>query len=211
MPINDYTSLKAAVTNWMTRSDLSGEAADCISLAEAALNRELNPVETDVAIVGVVNSRRIDIASTSCVEPIALFLAQAGEDEIEMTMKTDGTFPYRNSSGMPSVYSLDGNYIDFDCPVDQAYPFRFRIRQKFALSDSASTNWLLTEHPDVYLAAVMVWGGLFIQDDPTASRWASVLNSGIPSVRNIIAQRKRALASVDPMLQPRYSSGRVWC
>jgi hypothetical protein len=209
MAITNYATLKTAVTDWMTRSDLSGQAADCIALAEAALNRELDPVETDVTITGVVNSRRIDIASTSCVAPIALFLAQTGEDEIEMTMKTDGTFPYLDSSGMPRFFALDGINIDFDRPLDQAYPFRFRIKQKFALSDTAPTNWLLTEHPDVYLAAAMVWGGLFIQDDPTASRWASLLNSGIPSVRNAIAQRKRAVGSVDPALQPRYGSGRV--
>jgi hypothetical protein len=71
----------------------------------------------------------------------------------------------------------------------------------------------LTNHPDVYLAAVLVWGGVFIQDDPTASRWVSILSNGIPSVRNIIAQGKRALLSVDPVLAPsrnRSNGARVW-
>jgi hypothetical protein len=213
MAISNYTELKASVGNWMTRTDLAGEAAEFISLAEAALNRELDPVETDVALTGTISSRRIDIASTSCVEPIALFLAEAGCDEIELTPRTDGTFPYTVTADRPSVWAIDGANIDFDCPLDKAYPFRFRLRQRFALSDAQPTNWLLTNHPDVYLAAVLVWGGVFIQDDPTASRWVSILSNGIPSVRNIIAQGKRALLSVDPVLAPsrnRSNGARVW-
>lgn len=202
MAITDYAGLKTAVSNWMARSDVSGDAADFITLAEAALNRELDPVETDTTLTGVANSRRIDIASTSCVEPIALFLAEAGCDEIEITPKVDGTFPYLDSSGKPRYWAVDGTNIDFDRPLDAAYPFRFRLKQRFALSDAATTNWLLTNHPDVYLAASLVWGGLFTQNDPAASRWMTVLSSGIPSVAHTISQSKRALATVDPMLQP---------
>lgn len=197
MPINDFPSLKTAVSNWMSRGDVAGEADDFISLGEAALNRELNPVEIDVTLTGVANSRSIDIAGQSCVEPIALFLAETGLDEVPLTPKTDGTFPYLNSSGRPRFWAIDGTNIDFDRPLDQAYPFRFRFRQRFALSETAPTNWLLTNHPDVYLAAVLVWGGVFIQDDVAASRWMTILNTALPSVRNTIAQSKRALATMD--------------
>lgn len=134
------------------------------------------------------------------VAPIALFLAETGCDEVLLTPKTDGTFPYLDQSGKPRYWAIDGDNIDFDRKLDQAYPFRFRIKQRFALSDAATTNWLLTNHPDVYLAAVLVWGGFFIQDDAAASRWATVLGQGLKSVSSAIAQRKRALATVDPML-----------
>lgn len=203
MAISTYDDLKTAVTTWMTRDDLAGSAADYITLAEAALNRELNPVETDVTLTGTLDSRRIDISAQSCVEPIALFLAQSGYDEIEITRKEDGTFPYLITSGYPRFWSIDGTNIDFDCPLDQAYPFRFRLRQRFALSDAVPTNWLLTNHPDVYLAAVLVWGGLFIRNDSAMTRWASILNSAIPSVRNIIAQSNRGTLTVDPALMRR--------
>lgn len=203
MPITNYTELKSAVTTWMTRGDVAGQAADCITLAEAALNRELNPVEVDATLAGVLDSRSIDISSLAMVDPIALFLADTGRNEVEITMKDQGTFPYRVSSAYPRFWSIDGTNIDFDCPLGQAYPFRFRYRQRFALSDASPTNWLLTNHPDVYLAASIVWGGVFIQDDPTMARWASILNSALPSVRSTIAQSKRAIASVDTALMSR--------
>lgn len=197
MKIVDYASLKTAVGNWMTRTDVVGEAEDFIALGEAGLNRELNPVEVDVALTGVAGSRSIDISSQNMVEPIALFLAVPDCDEVLITPKTDGTFPYLNSSGRPSFWAIDGSNIDFDRPLDQAYPFRFRIRQRFCLSNANPTNWLLTNHPDLYLSASIVWGGFFIQDDAAAARWATILNTALPSVRNIIAQSKRAVSTMD--------------
>lgn len=199
MAISTYAELKTAIANWMARSDLTGEVADFITLGEAALNRELPAVETDGTLTGVVDSRRIDISALSLVAPIALYIVISGDEEL-VTPKTDGTFAYLEASGRPTFWGLDGNYIDFDCPVDQAYSFRFRYRQRFALSDSATTNWLLTYHPDVYLAACLVWSGLFVRSSEVGSTFAEVLQAGIPQVRNIIAQRKRALATVDPAL-----------
>lgn len=207
MSITNYSELKTAVTTWMTRGDVAGQAADYISLAEAALNRELPAVETDATLTGVVNSRRIDIPAQNCVEPIGLFVAEVGLNEVELVPLVDGTFPYRSSSAYPRAWAMDGTGIDFDCPLDQAYPFRFRFRQRFALSDSVPTNWLLTNHPDCYLAAVLVWGGVFIQDDATTARWAGILNSALPSVRNSIAQSKRATLLVDNALLRRRRTG----
>jgi hypothetical protein len=210
MAITTYSELKTAFTTWMTRNDVSAQAEDSIALAEAALNRELSPVETDTTITGTVDSRSIDISALNCVEPIALFLAQTGSDELQLTQKSDGSFPYLTDSQQPRYWAIDGTNIDFDSPLDQAYPFRFRFRQRFALSDASPTNWLLTYHPDLYLAAAIVWGGIFIQDDPAVARWAQILNSALPSVRNIISQSKRAVLTVDPALSRRRSLDYYW-
>lgn len=204
MAIANYTDLKTAVANWMARSDVSGEAGDFIMLAEARLNRELPTVETDVTLTGTIDSRRIDISAQNCVEPIALFLAETGADEVEIQRQADGTFPYLSTSGRPTIWSVDGTNIDFDRPLDAAYPFRFRLRQKFSLSDSAPTNWLLTNHPDLYLASALIWGGVFIKDFGYAAPFSAALEDGIPSVRNIIGQSKRGMLRVDnALLSPR--------
>ena len=200
MAISTYAELKTAIANWMARSDLTGDVADFITLGEAALNRELPAVETDGTLTGVVDSRRIDISALSLVAPIALYIVISGDEEL-VTPRTDGTFAYAGTSGRPTYWGIDGNYIDFDCPLDQAYTFRLRYRQRFALSDSATTNWLLTNHPDVYLAACLVWGGLFVRSSEIGATFAEVLRTGIPQVKNIIAQKKRAVLTVDPALQ----------
>lgn len=200
MAIATYTDLKSSVSNWLARSDLGGNAADFIMLAEAGLNREINPVEIDVMLAGTTGSREIDVSGQSVVEALALFLAENGRNEIPVARKEAGSFPYREISGCPSFWAMDGAKIKFDRELDTAYPFRFRFRQKFALSDSAPTNWLLTNHPDLYLAATLIWGGIFTENDPQAARWATILNRALPSVRNIIAQANRSTLTVDTAL-----------
>lgn len=197
MALDTYSDLQAAVTDWLARSDISTAAPDAIKLAEARLNRELPAVETDETLTGTSGSRRIDISSLSCVAPIALFLAESGVDEVELTQKADGTFPYRETSGKPQFWAIDGTNIDFDRPLDAAYPFRFRFRQRFALSDSATTNWLLTNHPDIYLAASLMWGAGYVKSLTEAGTWKSILDEGIPSVRKIITRSKRGVMTVD--------------
>jgi hypothetical protein len=207
MALANYSDLQATALRWMERTGVDdAEAPDWIALAEARLNRELGAVETDATITGTVSSRRIDISSLSMVQPIALYLAEVGEDEVFITPKADGTFPYLDDSGRPSIWAVDGTNIDFDCPLDAAYPFRLRYREKFNLA-TASTNWLLTNHPDVYLAATLMWGAGYNEDWPSAPVWKSILDEAIPSIKNTIAQSKRSVSTVDAGLA---MVGRSW-
>lgn len=203
MAITNFGELKVAVSDWMDRADLSGNAADFVTLAEARLNRELDPIELDTTITGVSGSNRIDVSAQAVESPVALFLAEAGYNEVLLTPKSDGTFRYMTTSGRPRYWGMDGEqeYIDFDRPLDAAYPFRFRYRQRFNLSDAAPTNWLLTHHPDAYLAAVLLWGGLFIRDNPYAGTFKPMLDEALPEIRHEIAQNKRAMLTVDPALE----------
>ncbi len=202
MALDNRNDLLAAITDWMARSDVSGNAGDFIALGEARLNRELKPIELDTTLTGVVDNNSVDIASLSMAAPVALFMTDGiVPTEIELAPKADGTFPIQSISIRPRFWAIDGTTIVFDSPLDQPYTFRFRFQQRFKLSESAPTNWLLTNHPDVYLAASLVWGGLFIQASPYAGQFQAVLNSGIPEVKSYIAQMKRGIASVDPALQ----------
>lgn len=202
MSLENYGDLLAAVTDWMARDDVAGSAADFVRLGEARLNRELQPLEMWTTLNGASGSRILDISSLSCKRPIALFLARVGLNETELTPKAPGTFPIVAVPGLPRYWARESDgEIGLDRELDGDYPFRFRFAQEFRLSEEAPTNWLLTNHPDVYLAATLVWGGVYIRDASTLAQFQSTLNAGIPSVRNFIAQSKRGALTVDPMLQ----------
>lgn len=200
MALGTYSELKTAIADWMARSDLSGNVADWITLAEARLNRVLMPVEVDQSLTGTLDSREISTSSYSVVEPLALYLIDsATSDERELDQKAD--FARTATSDEPDFWDFyqhaSAPKIIFNCPLDAAYTFRFRYRQRFALSDSATTNWLLTNHPDIYLAASIVWGGGFTANFEQAAAFKGVLEESLPEVRNLIAQSKRAIATVD--------------
>jgi hypothetical protein len=210
MSLANYSDLKSAVTEWSKRSDLAGNAADFITLAEARLNRKLGVVETNDTITGVVDSRDISVSSLSVVEPISLYLKETGYDDVEIMPQAPGTFPYLTMSGRPAIYSLSEDTITFDRELDQAYSFRFRYRQRFALSDSATTNWLLTNHPDVYLSAVLIWAGVIRREAEQFGTYKGILEEGIEEVAHTISQSKRGILVVDNALANIGRRSHVW-
>lgn len=201
MALNDFTDLKSSVATWLARSDMAGMAEDFITLTEARLNRELNPVEATATITATPGSRTIDVTAQSVEEPAQLFISDPVlGDESELQKRGDGTFPYVTDAGRPWVWSYNSNTISFERPADQAYSLRFLFTQRFKLSDAAPTNWLLTNHPDIYLAAVLIWGGVLKRDSDHAAMFIPVLSEGLPSVKRQLAQSKRGQLRSDPAL-----------
>ena len=208
MAITTYSELKTEIADFMDRSDLTDAKLETIiSLAEATFNRELKMVESDVTLTGVASSRAIDISAYDIIEPVALFLAETDDDEYALVQRSDGSFPYLDVEGKPTIWAIDGDYINFDRKLDEAYPFRFRYRGKFALSDASPTNQLLTDHPDVYLAGCIVWGGLFVQDAGRTQAFASLLENFMRGAKHKLAMNRRGKLLVDNALLSHPSAG----
>jgi hypothetical protein len=209
MAISTYAELKAAVSDWMDRSDITGTAADLITLAEARLNRLLDVVETDATLTGATGSGVIDISALNIIEPISLFgSASSDQDEFEVMAKSAGSFPYDDTAGAPGYYAVNGTNIRFDRPLNADYSFRFRYRGRFALSDQATTNDLLTNHPDVYLAASIMWGGVYISDAGKVQGYKMLLDEFISETKSHLAQKKRSTLTPDRALWSKVGSRR---
>src|SRR5688572_6604615 len=97
-----YTGLRQAVTDWMAREDIDGNADEFIALAEARLNRELSAIETETTLTTTTNANTVSIAALSVDRPIALYLAESGVDQKELTQQAPGTFAVDSTSGKPS-------------------------------------------------------------------------------------------------------------
>lgn len=198
MAITNYAELQTAVQSFMDRNDIAGDVPTFISLAEARLNRLIPMVETDVELTGTANSREIDVSSLKIVAPIVLKLIEFG-DEYDFTPRPAGAFNNVDGTGQPRFWALDNSAIKFDRKLDQPYKFRFRYQGRFALSQSAPQNKLLTDHPDVYLSAALVWGGAFVRDSQFAAPHKALLDEFIAETKSQLAQSKRAILTVDPM------------
>ncbi|MGJ7039154.1 hypothetical protein J2Y63_002409 [Shinella sp. BE166] len=207
MAITNYTELTTAVQSFMDRNDIAGDVPLFISLAEARLNRLLSIVETDVILTGVAGSRNIDVSTLSIVAPIVLKLIDFG-DEYDFVVRPPGAFNDVDSTGKPGFWALDGDTIRMDRPLDQPYRFRFRYQGRFALSADVPTNKLLTDHPDVYLAASLVWGGAFVRDAQLAGPYKALLDEFIEETRTLLSRSKQSILTVDPMFT---SAGRGRC
>lgn len=197
MAISTYDELKAAVTDWMARSDLSGNAADFIALAEARLNRELDAVEATATLTGTEASRVVSIAALGIVELHACYVSVSGGDDDNVPVIDPAMMAYQNDAGAPGYVCIDGDNLVFDRPMDAAYSVRIRYRGRIGLSDSVPTNDILTYHPDVYLAASILWGGVYIKSGEEVVGWKALLDEFLSEAKNTISQRKRAVLRPD--------------
>lgn len=203
----DYAKLQEEIVKFAMRAgdaEFEGSAATFISLGESALNRELplREMQIDVPLVGTVGSRFIQLPG-DFVEPYALHLTTFGETELRGP-GIAGRMRVNASNGTPTNWCVNSSNIELNTPCDQAHTFVFRYRRSFALSESQPTNWLLTNHPDVYLAAALVWGGVFMRDTAEAAPWKAILDGAVISLAWTEA-RSTAIAprTVDAALAPR--------
>ena len=170
MSITTYSELKAAIATWLARSgdsDVSGNAADFIALAEAKMNRllALRVFRGDTELTGMASSRELSLPN-DFVEPYSLHLT-TGTRYRELTPRSAAHMATSETSGEPDEWAIKGTKIHLNCPCDQAHTFNFHYRQRLALSDASPTNWLLTNHPDVYLWGALLAAGIFEMDAET--------------------------------------------
>lgn len=198
MSITNYTELKAAISDWMARSDLSGNVADFITLGEARLNRLLGQVATTATLTGSIGAQTLNISSLSVQEPQDLYYTQ-GETEWCLVPRALGTFTTSSIQGQPSMWAIEANTISLDRPMIEAYSFRFIYLGRFALSDAAPTNEFLTNNPDLYLAAAIVWGSAYTKD-ASIQMWKGMLDEFTAEVANENSRKKRSQLTVDPAL-----------
>lgn len=202
-----YTDLQATALAFMERT---GETASVdavpvwIQLAEARLNRELGPVETDQTFAGVVGSRTLDISALTIVEPLRLWYQPTSTtNEVELELVAPANLPVKVVNAPPIAWMMDNqSSIKLDAPCNDTYAFRFRYRGRFALS-STSTNWLLTQHPDVYLAATLFWGAGFQGDPGALSISKQQFDESLADVKHTLAQAQRGTLRVDPAARVR--------
>ena len=196
MAISTYAELQAAVLDWMARNDVTSSTGDFVTLAEARINRKLGPITTDATLTGTAGSRRIDISSLSLVQPLALHVVIDG-DERPVSFRPDGSFPYVDESARPQFAAFEGTSIDFDCLLDEPYSFRLTYQVRLALSDTVTTNWLLEQHPDLYLAACISWGGLYIKNDGEAAKWRVLADEALSEIRSVESKKRRGILTTD--------------
>ncbi len=168
MAITTYSELQTALAKWPGRENQAGWAdltKDFIALGEDYLNAEL-PLrfyEGDTTLTATIGSRSIALPS-DYLEPYGLQHLSSPFEALVGRAPTPESIGYTDTQGRPSQWAIDETWVIFECPCDQAYSLQFRYRKKFALSDASPTNWLLTNHPRVYLYACLFEAGAFIDD-----------------------------------------------
>ena len=159
MALATYSDLLASVAAWLNRSDLTAVIPDFVTLAEGRIARDLRLRKQ------VITTTLTTVAGTQTVTLPSDFLeaenltlsstSPAGAMSIVTPEILDRKYPDSYVTGQPVVYAFIADTIAFGPTPDSAYPVRLDYYQRFPVLSVALTNWLLTNHPSIYLNACL--------------------------------------------------------
>lgn len=173
MSITSYSELKTAVANWVARDDLTTYIPDFITLGESRIYRELRVRQMEAAISSTISSGVISTPS-GYVEMKHLYIDGSPARPLDRVDITEiyNKYPTRSTDAKPHVYAVDAGSVHFGPYPDSAYTVKGTYFKKLdALSDSNTSNWLITDHPDLILAASLVEAIPFIHADDRLMVW----------------------------------------
>lgn len=190
MAISTYANLQSAIGDFLNRSDLATNQSDgttviekFIALAEAEFNRRLrlrsmvnrstisvSGQYTDLtsALSDYLELKNITLEPTSGGPIVLEFKTPQGMDEFR--------FQRAGATGRPICYGLIGMELELGPVPDASYSVEMTYYKKIpALSDSATSNFLLASHQDLYLYGSLVHSAPYLIDDPRIAVWKAFM------------------------------------
>lgn len=191
MALSNFTELKAAIADWLDRSDLTDRIPDFITLAEARLNRELR-------------IRAMEYRSTMTLSAGQKYHALPGGylQMRNLQLNTNPTTPLEyitpemldrlygsDVTGKPTAYSLIGDEIQLAPVPDSDYELEMAFYEQFApLGDgvtggTVTSNWLSLNAPDVILYGALIEAEPFIKNDERMSLWLQAYKEAVDKIQ----------------------------
>ena len=156
-PSNSISNLSQLVDEIRDELDDDGFAIEriyrAIGRAEAVFNRELRTPKMETEAQFAVTAEQTDLP-TDFLKMRAVY-QEATPDRPLISMSPDGIRKlYRGQAGTPEAYAIENRRLIIG-PVGDTVVTLLYYGRIPALTDSNPTNWLLDEHPDVYLHQVL--------------------------------------------------------
>ena len=170
MSITTYSELQAAIGNWLDHSLFTARIPEFIALFEATANRRLRVRQQEV-------TASLTPGSDGSVSIPADYLAWrrvtwTGQTRTELQFVHPSYLQAAYPSSpvdVPRIFTIEGSTLKVR-PLDST-PLEFDYFQKIPALTSNPVNWLLSEHPDLYLFGSMVEAEMFGVNDERAPLW----------------------------------------
>ncbi len=187
MALSTFAELKTSVANYLERDDLTANIPDFITLTENRLNRDLR---------ARVNLVRAETSTTSGVD---FYDLPTDLIELRNVTRDTGTSVYaleylspelgsrefgRITTGTPRAYTNLGLNIKIYPTPDAVYTIGINYYQKLStLSDTTTTNNVLTAFPDLYLFGSCREGAVFLNDTEQLARFETLYSTAMNEVK----------------------------
>jgi len=202
----NYQELRDAIANWLNRSDLSDYIPLFIALAEAKIRRKLRRTtfRSTIYLVGDTVALPADVAELRSIGVLPT-LSTNGYQPVDIL--TPAEYVEKRAKlwhdrSRPRYACIFGGEIHFTpiprdpCAIEIVY---FTVLPP--LSESAPTNRVLTEAPDLYLYGALLEAEPFLEHDERAPLWERRFEAAIAEL-NSAREQEEYNASLRPVRLP---------
>jgi hypothetical protein len=187
MAITSYSTLKTAIASWSHRADLDSYLDDFIDFTEARMNRELRVSQMETRATTTPSDAYIALP-TDC---LAIRNIQLNTNPVQTLEYVTPAEMDRLANGQTEAgnYTIIGDEIQLDASTSYTVEIAYYAKIP-ALSDTNTTNWVLTTHPDVYLYGCLAEVFKFAQDEAEATKYTVMFLNCIAEIRALDRKRK---------------------
>lgn len=182
MAITTYAELQTAITSWTHRNDLTSVAPDFITFAEADFNRDLRLRDQETNTTLSCSSEFTSLPS-DFLEMRTVDLA-GSPDTMLQYMTPDRITMLGEETGTPLYWSIVGSTLQLSPSPDSAVTVNIIYYAKIGDLASNSTNFLLTQAPDLYLFQSLIHAFNYMQDDANVARYAALAAKAMSRVKH---------------------------
>jgi len=184
MAITNFTNLKTTIANYLNRDDLTSYIPDFITLAESRINNELRvrEMETIDTSITTVSGTQGYTLPTGFIEAKYIIYQSSPYAILQYKAPFDFFKDYNVSvsAGKPSYFTIIGDKIYLGVKPDSAQTLEIAYFKKLtALSDSSTTNTILTNYPDLYLYGSLAESAPFLMQDERLDIWAKLYKESL--------------------------------
>lgn len=202
MTIASYSDLQTAAANWLTRDDLTSNILDFITLFEAEANRKVRVRQMMITSVTTPSTGQFSLPADYLTWKNVRWNGSPFYDLQYVDWEQFSNLYPDAPSANPKVFTIVGTTDGLGAvkitPIDST-TVNFTYYQKITnLSTSNTVNWLLTAHPDLYLAGTLTEGFAFVKDWDNAGVWKQRRDDLIGEV-NLLDQKTRGPAGIRPI------------
>jgi hypothetical protein len=197
MAITNYSTLQAAIADYLNRADLTSQIQNFIQFAEADLNTRLRCREQIVRAEATSSAEFVQLPA-DWLEAINLHIVGGQQPLHYVTLDKADEINSLQVYTAPHYYSLMNGAIEIipeptdDIDIEMIYYAKIP-----ALSDQATTNWLLTKAPDVYLYGALTHAAPFLMDDQRIPVFGQIYLARVQALQE---ESQKSLHSGSPLI-----------
>ena len=183
MSIANYTDLQSSIASWMHRSDLTSVIPDFVALCEARISRDLRLRRQVIpgTLATVAGTRSVTLPTDFLeAENVSILNGDVEQNLEYATIERIGIkYPDGAGDGVPQIYSYEDSNIILGPTPDAVYTVNLYYYAKIDALSTTATNWLLTNHPNIYLFGSLAEAGDYVQSDALVQKWEAKYKKGI--------------------------------